>query len=302
MASTGPGEPHTPFPLGVAPRGHPPRGHRGSPPGPPDAAGWTATGTPRAHPAPRDTTRGRPRPPPRTFKGRPKHYSSGEHQARPRRGARPGPTPLSQATRARRASPRGRPKAGPGPATGAHAGNPPLHAQGGGCPLPPSTRRAFSPSTHTGRAPAAAAHRDARNGNNTAARPRAPEAQPGALQGHREGPGEAHSRATAARGPLPAAERDRAHINRAKDRPSEGRPLGQRARSAPLPNSQHQPSKAGREARGPRAERGERSRSPGTSVPRLARLRPGPGRAQHHRIDRLGHTTPQRPTRQGPDQ
>ena len=54
---------------------------------------------------------------------------------------------------------------------------------------------------------------------------------------------------------------------------------GQGRRPPPLPSTHPSTGQEGvkREARGPRTEREERSRSPGTSVPRLARLRSGPG-------------------------
>lgn len=53
-----------------------------------------------------------------------------------------------------------------------------------------------------------------------------------------------------------------------------------------------------REARGPRTEREERSRSPRTSVPRLARRKARPRRARHHHIDQSiqrarGHEGPE---------
>lgn len=66
-----------------------------------------------------------------------------------------------------------------------------------------------------------------------------------------------------------------------RPRPRHRREAGDGARevgpdSAPLPSPQAAFGRAGEE-RGPRAEREERSHSPGMSVPRLARLRPGPG-------------------------
>ena len=139
-------------------------------------------------------------------------------------------------------------------------------------------------------------------GNDTTARPRAPEGQPGALQGHHRRPSKARSRASRGAqrsgGTAPPHRRgeDRsrgtrqggeARVSAASEDHGPARPVRQGAGdrgSGPettTPALPHTPSTGRegvkREARGPRTEREERSRSPGTSVPRLARLRSGPG-------------------------
>lgn len=103
-------------------------------------------------------------------------------------------------------------------------------------------------------------------------------ARPGAERGGRTAPprhGEGRTRDTGAR-----AQAERVRCVR-RPRPRQRREAGGGAieigpGSAPLPYPRAACRRAG-EARGPRAEREERSHSPGMSVPRLARLRPGPG-------------------------
>nr|XP_030708081.1 collagen alpha-1(I) chain-like [Globicephala melas] len=159
-------------------------------------------------------------------------------------------------------------------------------------------------------------------GNDTTARPRAPEGRPGALQGHHRGPSKSRSRAGSGRA---AQRRDGPH-RRGEDRPQGTRQGGEARASAasedhgpahavrreagdrrsgpetttPAPPTHPSAGRQGvtREARGPRTEREERSRSPRTSVPRLARLKARPRRARHHHIDQSiqragGHEGPE---------
>lgn len=127
-------------------------------------------------------------------------------------------------------------------------------------------------------------------GTTPPARLRAPERRPGALQGHHREPGDARAGAArrggthprrgvgAARGTQPGGE---AECPLRRETPSPPTPR-ERQRDevgpGPAPLLLHTTPAGGEERRGaPRAEREERSHPPGMSVPRLARLRPGPG-------------------------
>lgn len=134
-------------------------------------------------------------------------------------------------------------------------------------------------------------------GTTAPARPRAPERRPGALQGHHGRPKAARSlaRRGGAGHPLPRwagtggrprdtspeARRSVRRVGRPRSPPNpRGRgSSGRRAKSGrvPHPRPPHTARGRGGGARGPRTEREERPHSPGMSVPRLARLRPGPG-------------------------
>lgn len=130
------------------------------------------------------------------------------------------------------------------------------------------------------------------------ARPRAPERErPGAHQGHHGRPGEARQRAPPGGQGTPPPHRGAGRAGSKRTgpggpRPSESCPLRQGIPknppeggksgigpgSAPLNSTPGTRTRGGGgEARGPLAEREERSHPPGMSVPRLARLRPGPG-------------------------
>ncbi|XP_017900995.1 PREDICTED: collagen alpha-1(I) chain-like, partial [Capra hircus] len=143
-------------------------------------------------------------------------------------------------------------------------------------------------------------------GNDTTARPQAPEGRPGALQGHHRGSHEARSHTRVGRAarqrrhspPRHREGRSPAHAEEAKREQSavsedqrpprtprgrgrETEDQGQRPHPTPafltLPDGQ----RGGRQARAPRTDREERTRSPGTPVPRPARFRLGPGEHDH---------------------
>jgi hypothetical protein len=144
-------------------------------------------------------------------------------------------------------------------------------------------------------------------GNDTTARPQAPERRPGALQGHHRGSNEARSRTRAGGGAAhqryspPHRGEGRSRSTRregearasavsedprppltppeAGDRRPKVRARGRNPAPAFLPLPDGQGGKVRRGA--PRTDREEQTRSPGTPVPRLARLRPGPGEHDH---------------------
>ena len=129
--------------------------------------------------------------------------------------------------------------------------------------------------------------------------------QPGALQGHHRGPGATHSARpggeqrgmgtalpTTGRAAHPAGSQERqARVSAASEDPTPTGTLRQEPwESGVGPEPTHPPhlppthtppatagGRGGGGARDPWAEREERSHSPGMSVPRLTRLRPGPG-------------------------
>lgn len=190
-----------------------------------------------------------------------------------------------------------------------HPPRPPRRGEQARLSLPPRPpqKESHSRDTHATVAGTQGGHRV--EGNDTAARPQAPEGRPGALQGHHRGSHEARSHTRVGR-----AARRRRH---SPPRHREGRSPGTRRegeagaiccvrrptaptdaprqgtagdrRSGPeathptpafltLPDGQ----RGGKTSEGPpRTDREERTRSLGTPVPRLARLRLGPGEHDH---------------------
>lgn len=152
-------------------------------------------------------------------------------------------------------------------------------------------------------------------GNNTTARPQAPEGRPGALQGHHRGSNEAHSHTHAGARSMAAAQPSPprggplagAHARKAKQahllclkthgptrhpKAGDGRPKVRAGGRTPTPALPHPPQGArGKDRRGaPRTDREERTHSLGTPVPRPARLKARPGRARPHHINQLSQS------------
>ncbi|XP_048963949.1 collagen alpha-1(I) chain-like [Canis lupus dingo] len=151
--------------------------------------------------------------------------------------------------------------------------------QGHGCaslPTSSTTRSSDTPTT------AAAARGVAGEGNDATARPQAPEATWSAPGAPRRAGRNALKRAQAGRpARVSAASEDPGPASAARQeggRPGSGRsPHHPQPRRAP-PRTRHDGrARRSRGGRGPRAEREERSHPPWTPVPRLTRLRPGPG-------------------------
>ena len=134
--------------------------------------------------------------------------------------------------------------------------SPPPRERNRGKPPRPLPSRPPQESQLTGHATAAEAPRSTLGkGNDTTARPRAPEGRPGALQGHHRGPSKSRSRAGSGRA---AQRRDGPH-RRGEDRPRGTRQGGEARTSAA--SEDHGPAHAGRQ------EAGDRRSGPETTTP-----------------------------------